>query len=116
MKNYIVPLIIAAALTIAGVVVRQKAQAQNASPQPTDKTSDTIADAAGAKANNQESSPIFVTNMPPGYRDWKLISAAHEERRLNDIRAILGNDIAIQANREGTLPFPDGVIIAQLAW
>ena len=31
-------------------------------------------------------------------------------------RAILGNDAAIQAYREGKLPFPDGAIIARLAW
>jgi hypothetical protein len=30
--------------------------------------------------------------------------------------AILGNDIAIKASREGKLPFPDGSIIARLAW
>jgi hypothetical protein len=41
---------------------------------------------------------------------------AHEEGKLNDLRAILGNEIAIKAAREGTLPFPDGAIIARLAW
>ena len=60
--------------------------------------------------------PAFGTALPPGYRDWRLISVAHEEGKLNDIRAILGNDIAIKAYREGTLPFPDGAIIARLAW
>jgi hypothetical protein len=35
---------------------------------------------------------------------------------LNDIRAILGNDIAIDAYREGELPYPDGTIIDRLAW
>ena len=70
----------------------------------------------GAKTNNQESSPLFVTEIPPGYRDWRLISVAHEEGKLNDIRAILGNDVAIRAYREGTLPFPDGTIIARVAW
>jgi hypothetical protein len=63
-----------------------------------------------------EAAPIFVTEIPPGYRDWRLISVAHEEGTLNDIRAILGNDIAIKAYREGTLPFPDGAIIARIAW
>jgi len=28
----------------------------------------------------------------------------------------LGNDVAIKAYREGKLPFPDGTIIARLAW
>jgi hypothetical protein len=41
---------------------------------------------------------------------------AHEEGSLNDLRAILGNDVAIKAAREGTLPYPDGTIIARLAW
>ena len=41
---------------------------------------------------------------------------AREEGDLNDIRAILGNEIAIKAYREGKLPFPDGTIIARLAW
>jgi cytochrome P460 len=41
---------------------------------------------------------------------------AHEEGTLNDLRAILGNDVAIKAARDGTLPYPDGTIIARLAW
>jgi hypothetical protein len=45
-----------------------------------------------------------------------LISVAHEEGKLNDLRAILGNDVAIKASREGKLPYPDGTIIARLAW
>jgi hypothetical protein len=59
---------------------------------------------------------IFTGKLPPGYRDWRLISVAHEEGALNDIRAVLGNDAAIKAYREGKLPFPDGTIIARLAW
>lgn len=62
----------------------------------------------------QESSPVFVTEKPAGYRDWKLISVAHEEGTLNSFGAILGNDVAIKAYREGKLPFPDGAIIAAL--
>jgi Cytochrome P460 len=63
-----------------------------------------------------EAAPIFGVTIPPGYRDWRLISVAHEEGDLNDLRAILGNDVAIKAYREGKLPFPDGTIIARLAW
>src|SRR5215470_131301 len=63
-----------------------------------------------------EATPIFGVTIPPGYRDWRLISVAHEEGDLNDLRAILGNDVAITAYREGQLPFPDGAIIARLAW
>jgi len=63
-----------------------------------------------------EAAPIFGVKIPPGYRDWKLISVAREEGNLNDLRAILGNDVAIKASREGKLPYPDGTIIARLAW
>jgi hypothetical protein len=68
------------------------------------------ADASG------EAAPIFGVTLPPGYRDWKLISVAHEEGNNNDIRAILGNDVATKAYREGKLPFPDGAIIVRIAW
>jgi hypothetical protein len=65
---------------------------------------------------DDQAEPIFGIKIPPGYRDWKLISVAHEEGNLNDLRAVLGNDVAIKAYREGKLPFPDGTIIARLAW
>jgi hypothetical protein len=60
--------------------------------------------------------PVFGGKIPDGYRDWRLISVAHEAGDFNDIRAILGNNAAIKAYREGELPFPDGAIIARLAW
>ena len=63
-----------------------------------------------------EAVPIFGLKIPAGYRDWRLISVAHEAGNLNDLRAILGNDAAIKAYREGKLPFPEGTIIARLAW
>ena len=65
---------------------------------------------------DEEATPIFVTQIPPGYRDWRLISVAREEGTLEDIRAILGNDEAIKAYRDAKLPFPDGTIIARIAW
>ena len=65
---------------------------------------------------DDEAAPIFGVTIPPGYRDWRLISVAHEAGNLNDFRAILGNDLAIKACREEKLPFPDGTIIARLAW
>jgi hypothetical protein len=73
-----------------------------------------MAHAAGDADGGAE--PIFGVKIPPGYRDWKLISVAHEEGNNNDLRAVLGNDMAIKAYREATLPFPDGAIIARLAW
>jgi hypothetical protein len=65
---------------------------------------------------DEQAAPIFGIKIPPGYRDWRLISVAHEAGNLNDFRAVLGNDAAIKAFREGKLPFPDGTIIARLAW
>ena len=59
--------------------------------------------------------PSFVTEIPHGYRDWKWISSAHEAGNLNSLGAVLGNDVAINAYREGKLPFPDGTIIAATA-
>ncbi|MER2265861.1 cytochrome P460 family protein [Methylobacterium oxalidis] len=66
--------------------------------------------------SDDEISPIFGVGIPAGYRDWRMISVAHEAGDLNDLRAVLGNDIAIKAFREGTRPFPDGTVIARLAW
>ena len=63
----------------------------------------------------QEAAPIFVKKIPAGYRDWKVVSVAHEAGELNDIRAVLGNDIAIKAYREGK-PFPEGAIVGRIAW
>ena len=72
--------------------------------------------APGTGHADEQAAPIFVTDIPPGYRDWRLISVAHEEGNLNDLRAILGNDVATKAYREGKLPLPDGAIIARVAW
>lgn len=57
---------------------------------------------------------LFLTEIPSGYRDWKLISVAHEEGNLHSFAAVLGNEAAIKAYREAKLPFPDGAIIAAL--
>ncbi|NEU13173.1 cytochrome P460 family protein [Methylobacterium sp. BTF04] len=73
-----------------------------------------IAIADGNDASN--TSPVYDVGLPPGYRDWQVIGVAHEAGALNDIRVILGNDIAMKAYRSATRPFPDGSIIARLAW
>lgn len=60
-------------------------------------------------------SPIFGVAIPDGYRTWPVVAVSH--RTDNDqVRAILGNDIAMKAYREKTLPFPDGAILAKLEW
>ena len=106
MKNYFVTLIVAGALTVSVFIIRQKSQAQNVSPQAVNNTDEA----------SKDGSPIFVTEIPPGYRDWKVVSVAQEKGNLNDIRAVLGNDIAIKAYREDKLPFPEGAIVGRIAW
>lgn len=69
-----------------------------------------------APAASNQAAPVFGIKIFPGWRDWKLVSVAHEAGELNDIRAILGNDLAVKAYREGILPFPDGAIIARVSW
>ena len=71
---------------------------------------------AGTVSTSNKAAPVFGIKVIPGWRDWKLVSVAHEAGELNDIRGILGNDVAIKAYREGTLPFPDGTIIARVSW
>jgi hypothetical protein len=73
-----------------------------------------LAYVAGASGQAGATAPVYVTEIPPGYRDWKYISVAHEEGNLNSFAAVLGNDVAIKAYRDGKLPFPDGAIIAAL--
>jgi hypothetical protein len=54
--------------------------------------------------------------LPDGYKNWRLISSTHRTDN-NTLRVILGNDIAIQAARNGsTNPWPDGSIFAKLVW
>src|SRR5262245_39722646 len=72
--------------------------------------------ALAARRGDGQAAPLFVTKIPPGYRDWKVVTVAHEAGDLNDIRAVLGNDVAIKAYREGRLPFPEGAIVCRIAW
>jgi hypothetical protein len=68
---------------------------------------------------DEAAASIDSGKLHAGYRDWRLISVAREEGQLDDIRAVLGNDAAINAYREGRgdkPPFPDGTIIARIAW
>ena len=65
---------------------------------------------------DEDAAAISGGKLPAAYRDWRLVSVAREEAQLDDIRAVLGNDAAIRAYHEGMRPFPDGTIIARLAW
>jgi hypothetical protein len=74
--------------------------------------------------SNGDAAPIYAVKIPDGYRDWRLISVKRLTGKqltgnggeLKQLRAELGNDLAIKAYRDGTLPFPDGAIIAALHW
>ena len=72
--------------------------------------------ARGSGQADEAATPIFGIKMFPGYRDWPVISVAHEAGANNDLRAVLGNATAMKAYRKGRLPFPDGAIIARVAW
>jgi hypothetical protein len=71
-----------------------------------------------------EAAPIYGIKLPQGYRDWHLISVKRLTGKqltgaggeLRQLRAELGNDLAIKAFRDGTLPFPDGAVVAALHW
>ena len=95
-----IAVLLVAVITLVCVVAAQPPASQRPESRPTDEPAAAIA--AG--------------KLPLGYRDWRLISVAREEGKLDDIRAILGNDVAIKAYRETKPPFPEGVIIARLAW
>lgn len=64
---------------------------------------------------DDEASPIFGVKIPQGYRNWEMVAVSHEAG-LDELRGVLGNDVAMKAYREATQPFPDGTILAKLAW
>ena len=54
--------------------------------------------------------------LPADYPDWRLISVSHRTDN-NTMRAILGNDKAIEAARAGnTNPWPDGAVLGKVVW
>ncbi len=54
--------------------------------------------------------------FPADYPNWRVISLSHRTDN-HSMRAILGNDVAIQAAREGqTNPWPDGSVLAKVVW
>jgi len=72
--------------------------------------------APGAGRADEEAAPIYGVKVPAGYRDWPVISIAQVGAPLKDMRVKLGNDVAMKAFRDDTRPFPDGTIIARLAY
>jgi hypothetical protein len=60
--------------------------------------------------------PTQPIKLPKNYRKWRLISVAHEEGDLHDLRAILANDLAARAFLSNAVQFPSGSKIVRLAW
>ncbi len=82
-------------------------------------TSLSIMTAWSVKVGNADeggASPIYGVKIPTGYRQWELIAPAQEAEPLNELRAVLGNATAIKAYKDKALPFPDGTVLAKLAW
>ncbi|MGO9266359.1 MAG: cytochrome P460 family protein [Candidatus Binataceae bacterium] len=77
----------------------------------------TFMTAASGQAD-EGSSPIYGVKVPANYREWKLIAVDNllVAGKTDQLRAQLGNDIAIKAFEEGKVPFPDGAIIAAVHW
>ena len=75
-----------------------------------------VATAFETPAAPGKTSPIYGVTLPQGYRAWELIAPAHEAAPLDELRAVLGNQTALKAYRDGTLPFPDGTVLVKLAW
>jgi len=73
---------------------------------------------ADTAVDSSNASPIYGVTIPAGYRDWKLIAVNQLllAGKGEQLRAQLGNDVAIKAFKEGTVPFPDGSIIAAIHW
>jgi len=61
-------------------------------------------------------SPIYGVTLPDGYRQWQLIAPSLEDAPLDELRAIVGNTIAIDAYQKNAQPFPDGTVLVKLAW
>jgi hypothetical protein len=74
--------------------------------------------AAASGQADEESAPIYGVKIPANYREWKLIAVDNllVAGKTDQLRAQLGNDVAIKAFREGKVPFPDGAIIAAIHW
>ncbi len=71
---------------------------------------------AAGKEDPKPASPIYGVVVPEDYRQWQLVGVATEDAPLDELRAVVGNRIAMDAYRLGQLPFPDGAMLVKLAW
>lgn len=67
---------------------------------------------------DDEASPIFGVKIPDDYRRWEMITVTHVVHPgvSDEIKGILGNPLAVKAQQEGTVPVPDGAMLAKLTY
>lgn len=54
--------------------------------------------------------------FPADYPNWRVLSVSHRVDH-HSMRAIVGNDIAVEAARKGqTNPWPDGAVLGKVVW
>lgn len=71
--------------------------------------------ALALSAGAAEPSPNGIT-LPAGYKDWRVLSVHHRSDN-GTLRAVLGNDVAMKAAREGkTNPWPEGAVLGKMVW
>lgn len=81
--------------------------------------------AGGAAAPAAAKKPARVTKaapapngieMPPGYESWQVVAVSNRSDN-NTLRVVVGNDVAMQAIRDGkTNPWPEGAILGKMVW
>ena len=71
---------------------------------------------ATTAADKGAASPVYGVTLPEGYRQWTVVAPAQEAAPLDELRVVVGNAKAIEAYRDGRLPFPDGSVLVKLAW
>ena len=60
--------------------------------------------------------PSHGISYPDGWKNWATIAISHRNDN-NTMRAILGNDIAVEAARSGNInPWPDGAVLGKVVW
>ncbi|MBF6648018.1 MULTISPECIES: cytochrome P460 family protein [unclassified Methylobacter] len=63
-----------------------------------------------------KTAPAAAKPVHGEYKDWRLLSVSHRTDKQT-LRAILGNDKAIEAAGKGqTKPWPDGTVLAKVVW
>lgn len=61
------------------------------------------------------STNVFADKPAGDYKNWRLLSVSHRTDKQT-LRAILGNDIAIESARAGKTIWTEGSILAKVKW